>query len=165
MPRPIPPLRVTAYTATTACGTGREALRKALQARRPGLRRNDFGRDPLPTFIGRVAGVEEAPLPAAHAEWECRNNRLAWMGLNADGFLDAVQAARAKCGVDACRHIHIRAGRTDRRVNLRRSRREAVHPRVEIAGLGAHGRSAGLLSHQAIARHAPEGGSIEGAPA
>ena len=98
MPRPIPPLRVTAYTATTACGTGREALREALQARRPGLRRNDFGRDPLPTFIGRVDGVEEAPLPAAHAEWECRNNRRAWMGLNADGFLDAVRAARAKHG-------------------------------------------------------------------
>lgn len=98
MPRPISPLRLTAYTATTACGIGREALRVALASRRTGLRRNDFGRDPLPTFIGRVEGVEDAPLPAAQAEWECRNNRLAWVGLNADGFLAAAQAARAKYG-------------------------------------------------------------------
>ena len=94
MPRPISPLRLTAYTATTACGIGREALRVALATRRTGLRRNDFGLDPLPTYIGRVAGVEDAPLPTAHAEWECRNNRLAWMGLDADGFLAAAQAAR-----------------------------------------------------------------------
>ena len=98
MPRPISPLRVTAYTATTACGIGRDALRLALADRRTGLRRNDFGHAPLPTWIGRVDGVEDAPLPAAHAEWECRNNRLAWMGLNADGFLAAAQAARAKHG-------------------------------------------------------------------
>lgn len=96
MPRPISPLRVAAYTATTACGIGCDALRLALVNRRTGLRRNDFGRDPLPTWIGRVDGVEDASLPAAHAEWECRNNRLAWLGLNADGFLAAAQAARAK---------------------------------------------------------------------
>ena len=98
MPRPISPLRVAAYTATTACGIGRDALRLALADRRTGLRRNDFGHAPLPTWIGRVDGVEDAPLPAAHAEWECRNNRLAWMGLNADGFLAAAQAAREKHG-------------------------------------------------------------------
>jgi len=98
VPRPISPLRVTAYTATTACGIGRDALRLALADRRTGLRRNDFGHAPLPTWIGRVDGVEDAPLPAAHAEWECRNNRLAWMGLNADGFLAAAQAAREKHG-------------------------------------------------------------------
>ncbi len=90
---------ITAYTATTALGAGLNALRSALGNRTSGLRRNDFGDgDPLDTWIGRVDGVEQAPLPAAFADWECRNNRLAWLGLQQDGLLDAVAAARARHG-------------------------------------------------------------------
>jgi 3-oxoacyl-[acyl-carrier-protein] synthase-1 len=37
-------------------------------------------------------------LPASLARWNCRVNRLAWLGLQADGFADAVAAARARCG-------------------------------------------------------------------
>jgi 3-oxoacyl-[acyl-carrier-protein] synthase-1 len=59
---------------------------------------NDFGVEPLSTWIGRVAGVESAPLPNALAAWECRNDRLAWLGLNADSFIDAVHAARERHG-------------------------------------------------------------------
>nr|WP_255699390.1 beta-ketoacyl-[acyl-carrier-protein] synthase family protein [Luteimonas sp. Y-2-2-4F] len=99
MPLPkIPALAVRAYTATTALGGGLEAQREALDARRSGLRRNDFGRDPLDTWIGRVAGVEDAPLPPALAGWECRNNRLAWMALQRDGLPEAIEAARARHG-------------------------------------------------------------------
>ncbi len=94
----IPPTRVTAFTAVSAAGAGKAALLAALQARASGLTRNDFGAQPLPTFIGRVPGVEQAPLPAALAEWECRNNRLAWLGLGTDGFLDAARAARERYG-------------------------------------------------------------------
>jgi len=98
VPARIPPLKISAYTATTAVGTGKTALREALAAARSGLRANDFGPTPLPTWIGRVAELESLPLPAAMAEWECRNNRLAWLGLQADGFLAAVQAARERYG-------------------------------------------------------------------
>jgi len=59
---------------------------------------NDFGVEPLSTWIGRVAGVESVPLPDALAAWECRNDRLAWLGLNADSFIDAVHAARERHG-------------------------------------------------------------------
>jgi len=59
---------------------------------------NDFGVEPLSTWIGRVVGVESAPLPNALAAWECRNDRLAWLGLNADSFIDAVHAARERHG-------------------------------------------------------------------
>ena len=98
MPARIPPLKTSAYTATTAVGTGKTALREALAAARSGLRANDFGPTPLPTWIGRVADLETLPLPTAMAEWECRNNRLAWLGLQADGFLAAVNAARERYG-------------------------------------------------------------------
>ncbi len=69
----------------------------AVAGQRGGLRPNDFGHDPLPTWIGRVDGVD-APLPDSLARWDCRNNRLAWLGLCADGFRDAVAAARQRHG-------------------------------------------------------------------
>jgi 3-oxoacyl-[acyl-carrier-protein] synthase-1 len=92
------PLAITASTATTACGAGLAALRGALAACRSGLRRNDFSTTPLPTWIGRVDGLEDAPLPAQFAQWECRNNRLAWFALQQDDFLARVQALRERYG-------------------------------------------------------------------
>jgi 3-oxoacyl-[acyl-carrier-protein] synthase I len=94
----LQPLRVRAYTATSAVGRGRAATFAALRARRSGLRANDFGPKPVPTWIGRVQGVEEEPLPKEFAQWECRNNRLAWLGLQQDEFLSAVASARALHG-------------------------------------------------------------------
>lgn len=93
MPDSMTPLAVTAYTATSAIGHGLGAQLDALQHARSGLRPNDFSSAPLDCWIGRVDGVEESPLPAEHAQWECRNNRLAWLGLNQDGFIEAVHAA------------------------------------------------------------------------
>ena len=97
-PARIAPTRIVAYTATSALGAGRAAMRAAVGEERSGLRRNDFGPAPLPTWIGRVAGLEDDTLPAALAAWDCRNHRLAWRALQADGFLDAVAAARARHG-------------------------------------------------------------------
>ena len=98
----MPPLAIRAWTATTALGRGREAQLAALRQRRGGLRRNDFGPlvdgAPLPCWIGRVDGLEEAALPAPYAQWECRNNRLAWLALQHDGVLDAVAALRGRHG-------------------------------------------------------------------
>lgn len=94
------PLAVTAFTVTTAAGTGNGALAEAITTARPCLRRNDFTREPLETWIGRVAEVEAHDWPARFAPWECRNNRLAWLGLQADGFLDAVLRARTRHGAD-----------------------------------------------------------------
>ena len=91
-------LRVTASTATCAAGVGKVRLLESLIAARTGLTPNDFGAKPLPTWIGRVPGVESAVLPAALAAYECRNNRLAWLGLNQDGFIDATRAARERHG-------------------------------------------------------------------
>lgn len=98
MPHPMPPLAISAYTATSALGRGLDAHAAAIAASRGGLVPNDFSTAPLACFIGRVAGVEDAPLPTAFAEWECRNNRLAWMALNQDGFADAVRDARERYG-------------------------------------------------------------------
>lgn len=97
---PIRPVPITAYTATTGCGVGRAAFLDALDQRRTGLVPNDFGPDPLPTFVGRVAGLEQVTLPEHLAVHDCRNNRLAWVGIQADGFLDRARDAVARHGAD-----------------------------------------------------------------
>jgi 3-oxoacyl-[acyl-carrier-protein] synthase-1 len=94
MPTPF----VTAYTVTCAAGIGIEAFHDSLRQRRSGLRRNDFPHCDLDTWIGRVDGVEDAHLPPHLADRECRNNRLAWLGLAQDGFIQAVERAITRYG-------------------------------------------------------------------
>ncbi len=92
-------LRISHYSLTTALGRGAAAQQRALLDERSGLTPcTGFGDAGLPAWIGRVAGIEDSPLPKPLAAFECRNNRLAWLGLQQDGFLDAVQAARAQYG-------------------------------------------------------------------
>ncbi len=98
MPLKMPPLAVTGHTATSALGSGLTAQLAALEAARSGLRPNDISSVPLACWIGRVAGVEAVQLPAGLQEWDCRNNRLAWLGLNQDGFLKKVDTARSRYG-------------------------------------------------------------------
>jgi 3-oxoacyl-[acyl-carrier-protein] synthase-1 len=98
MPEPISPLAIRAYTATSALCRGLADHVHALEDARSGLHPNDFGDAPLACWIGRVAGLEDEPLPETLASWECRNNRLAWLGLNQDGFADRVREAIARHG-------------------------------------------------------------------
>lgn len=96
--QPIDPVSISAYTATSALGRGLAAHLEALRGRRSGLRGNDFTGEPLDCAIGRVAGVEAASLAPDWARHECRNNRLAWLGIEADGFLEAARGAVARHG-------------------------------------------------------------------
>ncbi len=94
----MPPLRIMAYTATCATGPGKAELWRALRERRSGLRRNDVEHCVLPTWIGRVSDVEQVQLPQSLHAWDCRNNRLAWLGLNQDDFLAKARALVARHG-------------------------------------------------------------------
>jgi 3-oxoacyl-[acyl-carrier-protein] synthase-1 len=92
------PLAITASTLTTALGAGNAATLAALRAQRSGLTPVRFADLPLPTWTGEVEGVDAIALPPALQEHDCRNNRLAWLGLQQDGFLAAVGATRARWG-------------------------------------------------------------------
>ncbi|RMG56415.1 MAG: beta-ketoacyl-[acyl-carrier-protein] synthase family protein, partial [Gammaproteobacteria bacterium] len=94
------PLAITAFTATSALGAGLESHRRALAEARGGLRPCDFEEVDLETWIGRVPELESLTLPTSLAAWDCRNNRLAWLGLGQDGFMDALEQARARYGSD-----------------------------------------------------------------
>jgi len=79
-----------------AAGSGLTALRQALEVGRTGLRPNDFEPCTLTTWIGRVEGVEHVQLAADLAEFDCRNNRLAELGLQSDDFISHIEALKAR---------------------------------------------------------------------
>lgn len=78
----------------------------AVQAQQSGLRplgnnmvRHGAAYSDLRTWVGWVDGLE-TPLPQRWEHWDCRNNRLAWMGLQSDEFLSDVRKASARYGAD-----------------------------------------------------------------
>lgn len=95
---PLNPLWIPHFTATSAIGRGLSQTLDALRGRRGGLAPCTFDTVDLPTFIGEVAGVDAVQLPAHLAAFDCRNNRLAFLGLVQDGFADAVAAAARRHG-------------------------------------------------------------------
>ena len=59
---------------------------------------NDFTPESLPCFIGRMSGLEALALPPDLQAWDCRATRVAWAGLQADGFMAAARQASAVYG-------------------------------------------------------------------
>ena len=97
------PLAIRAYTTTNAAGIGKAATARALMAARSGLIVNDLPWAPLPCWIGRIAGIDTAAdlpmsFPAALADYDCRNHRLALLALQQDDFLTEVAAVRERYG-------------------------------------------------------------------
>ncbi len=73
-------------------------MRAALRSGRSGLTPCDFETVNIPTWIGEVADVDGVALDARLSAFDCRNNRLALMGLETDGFAQAVHLARERYG-------------------------------------------------------------------
>jgi 3-oxoacyl-[acyl-carrier-protein] synthase-1 len=91
-------LAISSCTLTTALGAGCVTTLAELQAGHTGLAPTRFMELALPSWAGEVAGVDAVVLPAALQGFDCRNNRLAWLGLQQDGFIDAVARARQRWG-------------------------------------------------------------------
>ncbi len=89
---------VSHYTLVTALGHGLEATLAALQSDRTGLAARPFETAQLDTWLGVVDAADTLTLGGELASFDCRNNRLAELGLRADGFGDAVRAAAARWG-------------------------------------------------------------------
>jgi 3-oxoacyl-[acyl-carrier-protein] synthase-1 len=101
--KPMAPLILSRYTLVSALGKGLEETHRALRDRRSGLRPCDFEDVEIKTYIGRVDGLEDAPVgndPISKGleQFDCRNNRLALLGLQQDGFMQAAIDARERHG-------------------------------------------------------------------
>jgi 3-oxoacyl-[acyl-carrier-protein] synthase-1 len=96
----VRPLVISRYSVVNSLGAGSRALLRALREKRSGLRPCDFETARLDTYIGAVAGIDDFRVRGDLGDFDCRNNRLAQLGLVQDGFEEAVAAARLKYGAD-----------------------------------------------------------------
>ena len=92
------PLLLSHFTATSCIGHGLGATLAAMRDQRSGLRPCEFDTVELATWIGAVDGVDREALRADLAAFDCRNNRLAQLGLRQDGFDNAVRSAAGRLG-------------------------------------------------------------------
>jgi 3-oxoacyl-[acyl-carrier-protein] synthase-1 len=96
----VSPLRISAWTSSSAAGIGNRAVATAIREEKSGLTPNSLDWAPLDCWIGRVSAAEQLVLQPALRAYDCRNNRLALLALEQDGFSDAVAAAARKYGAD-----------------------------------------------------------------
>ena len=92
------PLFLTSFTATSCLGTGLRAMSAALHNTHTGLAPCRFEDVELDTWIGAVPEIEHAALPVRWQRFECRNNRLALLGLGQDNFMAAVADCVSRVG-------------------------------------------------------------------
>jgi 3-oxoacyl-[acyl-carrier-protein] synthase-1 len=95
------PISIQHYTLTCAAGTGMDAIRQSIATGRSGLSNIEWPECELNTFLGRVLDLDSIHLDLP-PEWISRNNRLAELGLNQDGFSVAVENIKAKYGSGRC---------------------------------------------------------------
>jgi len=92
------PLLLKKFTAVSCIGKGLAATLQSLEEQRSGLSICQFETVDIDTHIGEVPGVDDARLPDDLRKFDCRNNRLAELALQQDGFFDAVQQAAEQWG-------------------------------------------------------------------
>ena len=92
------PLLLSHFTTTSCIGHGLAQTLASLRARRSGLKPCDFDTAALNTWTGSVEGVDDEVLRTDLRAFDCRNNRLAQLGLRQDNFEQAVDQALARVG-------------------------------------------------------------------
>lgn len=92
------PIYLSHYTLATCLGLGRRANWNAIIQQKTGLVPCEFETVRLPTFIGKVSGVENTELPSSLNHHLCRNNQLALLALKQDNFSEHVLEAIEKYG-------------------------------------------------------------------
>lgn len=93
-------LSITNYTLTSCLGAGRQANWEGIKSGQTGLQPCTFYQiNDLKTWVGEVFGLEH-PLPSKFSDYDCRNNRLAWLALQQDNFIASARAAIARYGAE-----------------------------------------------------------------
>ncbi len=94
----MPSIHLAAYTMTSALGAGLAPTLAALREQRSGVRAMRWETVDLDTCLAAVDGLDDTALRPDLAAFDCRNNRLAQLGLEQDGFAAAVRAAITRYG-------------------------------------------------------------------
>ena len=89
---------IAGYTLSCAAGVGIAAVRDSIAKRATGLRPRSWPEADINTWLGPVPADLSNGWPENLSAWDSRNNRLAWLGLNQDGFREQVTAAIQSLG-------------------------------------------------------------------
>ena len=92
------PLRISASTMVNALGIGKAATLDALRQKSAGLERADDKDIHFDTYIGVVKQLADDRITGQWERFDCRNNRLARMCLDADNFKQSVPDASRRYG-------------------------------------------------------------------
>jgi 3-oxoacyl-[acyl-carrier-protein] synthase-1 len=92
------PLALTSLCLATALGAGQDETWEAIRTGRSALKPCEFDSLPVAAYAGAVPALDHAALKGEWAAFDCRNNRLAELALQQDGFAEAVARARARYG-------------------------------------------------------------------
>ena len=92
------PLVISRYTLANSLGPGSSATLEALRSRRSGLAPCAFEDVDLEAYIAKVEMLDSYRVRSDLSAYDCRNNRLAQLGLEQDGYADAIDAAKKKYG-------------------------------------------------------------------
>lgn len=92
------PLKISADSMVNALGYGKQATFQALKNGTSGLRLVDDSQVCFDTWVGRVNDLVGQPLVGEYQQYDCRNNRLAKICLDTEGFSDYVLEARSRYG-------------------------------------------------------------------
>jgi len=92
------PLVISRFAGVNSLGIGSEAAARALREGRSGLVSGNFETARFETCIGPVEGLDGYRIREDLRDFDCRNNRLAQLCLEQDGFVAGVAAARETYG-------------------------------------------------------------------
>jgi 3-oxoacyl-[acyl-carrier-protein] synthase-1 len=92
------PLVVSRFSLVNSLGPGSESTLRALREKRSGLAPCGFETARIDTYVGRVPELDEFRVRPDLRDYDCRNNRLAQLCLEQDGFAREIAAARDRYG-------------------------------------------------------------------
>jgi 3-oxoacyl-[acyl-carrier-protein] synthase-1 len=92
------PLVISRFSVVNSLGPGSESMLSALREKRSGLAPCGFETARIDTYVGLVPGLDDFRVRPDLQDYDCRNNRLAQLCLEQDGFAQEIAAASDRYG-------------------------------------------------------------------
>jgi len=92
------PLVISRFSVVNSLGRGSESMLRALREKRSGLAPCGFETARIDTYVGPVPELDDFRVRLDLQDYDCRNNRLAQLCLEQDGFAKEIAAARDRYG-------------------------------------------------------------------
>ena len=92
------PLVISRFSVVNSLGRGTESMLRALREKRSGLAPCGFETARIDTYVGPVPELDDFHVRSDLQDYDCRNNRLAQLCLEQDGFAKEIAAARDRYG-------------------------------------------------------------------